>query len=263
MFNRKEINRWWKTQKTSIQVSIIAGIFGLLVAFVGCIGGIIPVVINYYLDNVPFEISKYKLLQNSYIQWEASPTLSTDVNGQEYSLLPMKCFMIEGIDPNEVYGEEIKINNQHKSFGFDLLTDKPLVITNGVVRLLSYEKPISESSISNLNLYLPGGAGGVPVYNFPESNVNNSTKQIIVGLKVGSLQLNPGDAVTLVFNLAFPNPGAYKLVFLVEGQLGLSQQVEFTSRPYTYAWQYINDPMKFPIRDTFMLTNLKWAGECP
>ncbi|MBL8100025.1 MAG: hypothetical protein JNK81_12630 [Anaerolineales bacterium] len=263
MSDKKTLKQWWSGQSVTIRASIIAGIFSLTVALCGCVGGILAVSVNYYLQNSSAASVRYTLHINNGLEVMQTPLFFTEINGTEFGVVSTKCVVIDYGGSSEQFDtSSMKDDAQGKSYSFDIVTERPLVITNAIVQVKSYKAPPFENEISEISFFDIPGMGGVPIIYFPVKTIDSSTKDMIINRDEGSLRLDPGDAVTLVFPLVFADPGIYEIIFIVQGQLDLSQKVEFVSEPYEYAWLYVENPTTHPIKSSFGLAEMKWLGDC-
>jgi len=264
MSKQNGVTQWWKKQGVTIRAAVIAGIFSLIVAVCGCIGGILTLYANFLLSNQPIQSTQYKLHINSGFNFMTTAILFTEIDGVDVGVVPTKCVEADyGGFPEQFDTTEVLQDANEKSFAFDLVTENPLVITNAKVRVIKYSPPPSVNSIKEISLFDPPGMGGVPLVFFPEKSIGKSTDEIIIARDEGSLRLDPGDAVTLVFPIIFSDPGIYEIKFIVQGQLDLSREAEFVSDTFVYAWFYVDDITSYPIKSSFGLAEMKWIGDCP
>jgi hypothetical protein len=263
----KRIVTLWKNQTVTIKAAIIAGGFSIFVAFCTSTGGIVALFANHYLSTLSSESMSpliYQIRRNAH--FTTTSILFIEMYGQDYSgAVPTTCVQadysngssIERFDKTSIADEA-----QRQQFAFDLVTEKPLVITDAEIILQKYNDPPSEKDINKVSFYDPPGMGSVPSVFFPETRLNKSVKRLSVTRKEGSLKLDPGDAVTLVFPVVFLDPGSYQVQFIIHGQLDLGREVVFNSDTYSYGWMYIDDITRLPIK-TLSGTAIKWLGACP
>lgn len=267
MSKKSRVSLWWGKQNVTIKATIIAGIFTLVVAFFGCAGTLFTILANYFLTTDAIDSEKFILHLNNGFDSTTTPLLFTQINSEDFGVVPTQCIeVLHGNTPYQLDVKSVLEDAQEKSFAFDIITETPLVITNAILILENYTSPPEEDEIariSDINFFDPPGMGSVPLVFFPEKNINKATKQLTITRDDGSLRLDPGDAVTLIFPITFTDPGLYNIKFVVQGQLDIDRKAEFVSDIYPYAWVYVNDITRFPIKSFFGLAEMKWIGNCP
>jgi len=256
---------WWNRQTTAIKIAIIGGTVSLIGALCTCIGGLLIPLFSFYLSNTPIKSTTYTLNINSAFEFRENPVLFTEINGREFGVVPTECALVDygGLSDFTFDVASITKDVTKKSFAFDIVTERSLVITNGIIRMKSFQSPPVQETITEISFFDPPGMAEVPILFFPERTINSSTQDLTISLDQGSLRLDPGDAVTLVFPLIFSEPGTYKFVFIIEGQQDLSRKAEFVSEEHTYAWLYVDNIQKYRIKSFSGMADMKWKGDCP
>jgi len=264
MSSKNKISSWWKGQSAAIKAAMIAGIFGFLVAFCGCAGSIATVLVNYYLSNLPFTLLasiNYPFHLNG--AYDSAPTLFATISGVDYTgVVPTKCVQADygNGSRTEFFNESSVLSDaQRRSFAFDLVTNTPLIITDAEIISQNYASPPSQEYIKNITFSDPWAVvepplmGPVTPIIFSETKIDPTTTKLTITRVGGSLRLDPGDAVTFIIPLVFSDPGLYRIQFIVQGQLSLEREINFTSDTYSDGWMYVDNITSFPIKTSSKL----------
>lgn len=256
---------WWGKQNTGLKVALAGGCFTLLAAAITCLGSILPPFLNYFLSRPIETPTNFSLKANNAWEFLETPILFTETDGILVGLVPQECLLADYGGMDEVLDPgRVRKDVTGKSFAFDLVTEQPLIISNGVIEVVEYRSPPDLEPGTEISLFDPPGMGGVPIVFFSERAIQSKNLSYVVTFEDNvSLRLDPGDAVTLVFQLSFSDPGIYKLKFVVEGQMDLSQPVTFSSSETTFAWYLVENMESFPIKSSMGLAEMSWKGNCP